>query len=165
MPRVFTEDELNALIFCPKQIEVPPRREMRTEGKMKRNEMTLRSSNGSEAFRVFLRQSLEFAENFSLGLIYVPIGDPGSFALVRCNGQHGGTASQPHHAYYHTHKCIADDLNDGILEPRRIEQTSAYASYFEALGYFLDMINLENAENFFPGIKQRLLFDDDQTLA
>jgi hypothetical protein len=135
---------------------------MRTEGKMKRKEMTLRSSDGSEAFRVFLRQSLEFAENFSLGLIYVPIGDPGSFALVRCNGQHGGTVSQPHHAYYHIHKCTADDLNDGILEPRRIEQTSAYASYLEALGYFLDMINLENAEVFFPGIRQRLLFNDDQ---
>ena len=59
---------------------------MRLDGKMKRNDMTLKSTDGKHSFRAFLRQSEEFPENFSVGLVYQPGEEPGSFQLIRCNG-------------------------------------------------------------------------------
>ncbi|OIO97704.1 MAG: hypothetical protein AUJ92_03055 [Armatimonadetes bacterium CG2_30_59_28] len=66
----YTEEDLEQLISCPKRISQAPRREMRTDGK--------------HGFRAFMRHSLEFAEDFSLGLVYVPKDEPGSFCLMRC---------------------------------------------------------------------------------
>ena len=88
--RTFTDDELAALINCSKQVVEPPRKEMLLEGKMKRNDMALKSVDGKHAFRVFMRQSDEFSEDFSIGLVYLPNEEPGSFILLRCNGKHGG---------------------------------------------------------------------------
>jgi hypothetical protein len=122
MPTI-SEREIDRLITCPKEIVDPPRREMKLEGKMKRNEMTLRSADNKQEFRVFMRQTEEFQENFSIGLVYLPHEDPGEFILIRCNGQHGGTRLYPHHGIYHIHRISADDLIAGIKEPRVIEQT------------------------------------------
>lgn len=131
---------------------------MRVEGKMKRNDMTLKSVDGTHSFRVFLRQSDEFQENFSVGLMYVPGEEPGSFQLIRCNGQHGGERVHPHHGVFHIHRSMADDINAGILEPRYIEQSTAYASFQEPLAHFCAIIQLERADEYFPGIKQIPLF-------
>lgn len=38
--RSFTDDELRRLIGCAKQVIEPPRREMRLDRKMRRNDMT-----------------------------------------------------------------------------------------------------------------------------
>jgi len=100
--RTFTDEELKSLIACPKQVIAPPRREMRLDGKMKRNDMTLKSADGKHEFRVFMRQNDEFPENFSIGLMYLPNEEPGSFQLLRCNGQHGGERVHPHHAAFHS---------------------------------------------------------------
>jgi len=155
--RTFTDEELANLLSCPKQVDDPPKREMRIDGRMKRNDMTLKSADGKHSFRVFIRQSDDFPENFSAGLIYQPNEDPGSFQLVRCNGQHGGERVHPHHAVFHVHRSKADDINAGILEPRHIEQSPAYASFHEALAYFCRLICLENPDQYFPGIAQQLL--------
>ena len=155
--RTFTDDELAGLIACSKQVVDPPRREMRVDGRMKRNDMTLKSSDSKHSFRVFIRQSEEFPENFSFGLIYFPGDEPGSFQLVRCNGQHGGEKVHPHHAVFHIHRSKADDINGGILEPQQIEQTNGYASFREALAHFCTMINLEKPDDYFPGFNQGLL--------
>ena len=160
--RTFTDDELKNLILCSKQVDEPPRREMRLEGKHKRNDMTLKSADGKHSFLVFLRHSEEFSENFSLGLRYQPGEDPGSFQLIRCNGQHGGERIHPHHAVFHIHRSKADDINAGILEPRQIEQTDAFASFREALAYFCRLINLENPDDYFPGISQNQLFPEGE---
>ena len=42
---IFTEQDIANLIACRKEVVDPPRREMKLEGKMKRNEMTLRSAD------------------------------------------------------------------------------------------------------------------------
>lgn len=160
--RTFTDEELEELIACAKRVKNPPRREMRLEGKMKRNDMTLRSADGKHNFDAFMRQSEEFQENFSIGLTYHPGDEPGSFPLIRFNGQHGGERVHPHHAYFHIHRSKADDINAGILEARQIEETAAYASFREALAYFCTMIKLESADNFFPGISQTRLFPEDE---
>ena len=130
---------------------------MRLDGKMKRNDMTLKFADEKHSFRVFIRQSDEFPENFSFGLIYLPGEDPGSFQLVRCNGQHGGEKVHPHHAVFHVHRIKADDINGGILEPQQIDQTADYASFREGLAYFCNLINVEKADDYFPGLNQGLL--------
>ena len=160
--RTFTDDELESLIRCPKQVAEPPRREMRLDGKMKRNDMTLKSTDGKHSFRAFLRQSEEFPENFSVGLVYQPGEDPGSFQLIRCNGQHGGERIHPHHALFHSHRSKADDINAGILEPRQIEQANTFASFREALAYFCRLINLERPDDYFPGLTQTQLFPEGE---
>ena len=155
--RTFTDEELAELMNCPKQVDDPPKREMRLDGKSKRNDMTLKSTDAKHNFRVFIRQSDEFPENFSIGLMYVPNEEPGSFQIVRCNGQHGGERAHPHHAVYHIHLSKADDINAGILEPRHIEQSPAYASFQEALAHFCRLTNVQNPDQYFPGIAQQLL--------
>ena len=159
----FTEQDLADLIACPKEVVEPPRREMKLEGKMKRNEMTLRSKDGKHEFRVFMRQNEEFQENFSIGLVYIPREDPGEFVLIRCNGQHGGTRTHSHHAVYHIHRVHAEDLNAGVKEPRIIEQVEDYASFAEALRAFCHRISLDEGDRYFPGLIQRLLFPGKET--
>ena len=158
----FTERDITDLITCRKEVVDPPRLEMKLEGKMKRNEMTIRSSDNKHEFRVFMRQTEEFQENFSIGLVYLPHKDPGEFILIRCNGQHGGTKSFPHHAVCHIHRMRAEDLNAGIKEPRMIEQTGEYASFTEALRIFCHHINLDSADQYFPGLVQRRLFPGEE---
>jgi len=155
--RTFTDEEIANLVNCPKQVDDPPKREMRLENKSRRNDMSLRSADGKHAFRVFMRQSDDFPENFSIGLMYSPNEEPGSFQLLRCNGQHGGERVHPHHAVFHIHRTKADDINAGNLEPRQIEQSPAYASFEEALAHFCLLTNLQNPDQHFPGIAQLLL--------
>jgi len=155
--KTFTDDELESLIHCPKQVVDPPRREMRVDGKHRRNDMTLKSIDGEHSFRAFIRQSEEFPENFSVGLVYQPGENPGSFQLIRFNGQHGGERIHPHHAVFHVHRSKAEDINAGILEPRQIEEAGAFASFREALAHFCRLIKLESPDNYFPGISQHLL--------
>ena len=157
-----TEQDIADLIACLKEVVDPPRREMKLEGRMKRNEMTLRSADKKHEFRVFLRQAEEFLENFSIGLVYLPHEEPGELVLIRCNGQHGGTKMYPHHAVYHVHSIRAEDLNAGIKEPRRIEQTGEYASFAEALRIFCHRINLAEPDQYFPGLVQRRLFPGEE---
>ena len=109
-----------------------------------------------------MRQSDEFPENFSIGLMYLPGEEPGSFQLVRCNGQHGGEKVHPHHALFHIHRTKADDINAGILEPRSIEETNGYASFREALSHFCAMIQMERPDDYFPGLSQTRLFPGDE---
>jgi hypothetical protein len=160
--RVFSDEELDDLTSCPKQIVDAPRREMRLDGKMKRNEMTLKSANGKHQFRVFMRQSDDFPENFTIGLVYLPNEEPGEVILLRCNGQHGGTKAHPHHASFHTHRMQAQDINAGIKEPRLVEQTGDYDSFGAAVRAFCQRIRLENGDQHFPGLNQRRLFPDEE---
>jgi hypothetical protein len=160
--RTFTDAELEELIRCPKEVVEPPRREMRIDGKVKRNDMGLRSKDGKHAFRAFIRQSDDFPENFSVGLMYQPGEEPGSFQLLRCNGQHGGERVHPHHAVFHIHRSKAEDINAGILEPREIEQAASYASFREALAHFCRLIQLDRPDDHFPGLTQTILFPEGE---
>jgi fructose-1,6-bisphosphatase len=77
--------------------------------------------------------------------------------LVRCNGPHGtynrgsGDANHPHwdfHIHVATEKALAAD---GKAE-KYAEKTGAYASFEEAIQYFLKAVNLnqKEAEKHFP---------------
>lgn len=149
-----TDEEIAGLIACPKRI-VSVDKKMWVDGKFTRQNMVLESVAGQLSFRVFVRCSTEFTENFSIGLVYHPKTEARSATLLRCNGKHGSTKTYPHHAEYHVHIACAEDLNRGILEPRLIETDVNYASFIDARAYFFRRVGIENAEDSFPGTFQR----------
>lgn len=163
--KVYTDEEVSALIKCAKVIIDPPLKQAREERGSRRNGMIIQSKDKQYRFRVYIRQSVEFEEDFSVGLEYLPKDEAGSFTLLRCNGKHGGHEAFPHHLNYHIHTVKAEDINAGIKTERHIEPTLEYASFLEAISYFLSFINLEGCEKYFPEVrrvqKQGLLFTDE----
>jgi len=161
----YTDEELAQLTACPKRVSQPPRREMRTDGKHLRNDMELESLDGQHGFRAFMRHSLEFSEDFSLGIVYVPKDEPGSFCLMRCNGMHGGHQVHPHHLKCHVHRTTAEDVNAGRRVERHIEPTSEYAAFLDALRHFLRAVNVQAADQtqHFPNLIQGDLFGGEDS--
>ena len=82
----YTQREIDELIACPKRVSDAPRREMKSVGSHRRNDMKLVSSDSAERqFSVFMRQNEDFPENFSIGLKYLSAEDRGEITLLRCN--------------------------------------------------------------------------------
>lgn len=159
----YTDDNIQDLIACPKRVTDPPAREFKSENRHRRKDMRLQSTNGqSHNFEVFIRQSLEFAEDFSLGLVYMsPEGK--RMTLVRFNGQHG-QSNDPldlakTHFQYHIHTATAANLNDGRYE-KHPAALARYASFEEATIDFLATIRLDQDEvaRHFPGCEYLPLF-------
>lgn len=125
--------------------------------------MMLMSKDKQFHFRVFMRQSLEFEEDFSVGLDYVPRDEAGSFCLTRCNGRHGGHQAHPHHLSYHIHTAKAEDVNVGISLERHIEITTEYASFYDAIGHFISLTGIEGTDKYYPFIRraQKDLFAEE----
>jgi hypothetical protein len=65
----WSDAEIDQLLRCRKSIQDAPRRDMKEENRHRRNDMKLRGPEG-EQFEVFIRQSLEFPEDFSIGLVF-----------------------------------------------------------------------------------------------
>ncbi|MCL4506463.1 MAG: hypothetical protein M1434_06970 [Chloroflexi bacterium] len=160
----YTQTEFEALISRSKQVTEPPRRDMRLERGHLRNDLKLRSDDDKE-FTVFMRINEKFQENFTIGLTYHPLDEPGTICLLRCNGRHGEHINNPDvatipHFGYHVHVAQADMLNMGQLPERFAELTAEYASYEEALVYFIRRVNILEAHKYFNNLPQLLpLFD------
>ena len=60
---------LNEIISCPKTIIRAERKKMILENRHYRNTLNAISNNQKYTFKIFLRQSDEFLEDFSVGLI------------------------------------------------------------------------------------------------
>lgn len=156
----FTDKQINELIKCEKKIIQPPFKELKEEKGYFKNNFTLESNDGKEQFRIFIRVNSSFKENFSIGIDYNPREEKGSYCLLRCNGRHGEHQLFPHHQFFHIHTAKAESINTGIRPEFYIEETDKFASYEEALHYFLLRINLNQVEKekYFP-LPQPSLFD------
>ncbi len=162
----YNDNDIKALIGCAKDISEPPKKDMRLVGADWRNEMKLVASNDAAGeFTVFMRQSEDFPENFSIGLVFHPNDGRGEITLLRCNGQHGvynggsGDANHPHWDYHiHTASEIAQDV--GERAEKIAEKTVEYASFDEALQYFVKVVNLnqKDYDKYFFKSKQPRLF-------
>jgi len=156
----YTQQELDDLISCEKDICDPPKKDMRKERGSRRNNMRLRGRDGSLEFSVFMRINEDFPEDFSIGLEYHPQEERGSICLLRCNGPHGDFLGSPipsSHFHYHIHKAKSQNLASGLRAERGGEVTDTYASYDQALHHFLRVIHAVNAEEYFPGLQAPLL--------
>ncbi|MDR3738079.1 MAG: hypothetical protein P4L40_03575 [Terracidiphilus sp.] len=165
----YSDAQLNVLRECPKTITEPPRRDMRLDRGSWRNEMRLTSA-GDEDFRVFMRRNDKFPENFSIGLVYLPKDGSGELPLLRCNGPHGvynGVFEQndPHYSP-HLHTATEETIASGKRPESHAEICAEYASYEEALQYFLRSANILNAMEYFADIAQgNLPFGEGEPIA
>lgn len=127
--------------------------------------MKLASDGVPGEFLVFLRQNDDFPENFSIGLTYRPNDGTGDVTLLRCNGPHGEYNGKldPNHPHwgFHVHKATVEAMDAGLRAEKNAEKVDDYASFKEAIQYFLNAVNLKRseAEKRFPGASgQGVLF-------
>jgi hypothetical protein len=153
-----SDQEIEKLIDCPKRIIESPKKDLQLVNGHWRNDMKLQSNDGEYDFSVFMRKNEDFEENFSIGLIYNPRDVRGDIPLLRCNGPHGPHVLFDHHDRFHIHKAEQENLASGMRAERTAYITKEYASYQDALGFFLKKCNIINAEQYFVGILQRELF-------
>lgn len=120
-----TDKEIHSLIACPKRIVARyPNSGYRIENHSRRCDLDLApitlvtSGYWGGSFKVFIRQSVEFVEGFSIGLRYQTSIHPREFiTLVRYNGPHGETGrdADGHYALPHIHRITAAELSQGNL--------------------------------------------------
>jgi hypothetical protein len=108
-------------------------------------------ANGIEgAFSIFIRRSEDFPENFSVGIVYEPKDGSGEITLLRCNGQHGifNGSFDPDHAHFtfHIHRASEIAIANGFKPEKYAENTEEFASFEEAVQYFVKLINLDAAD-------------------
>ena len=144
----FSQADLDELIVCSKRVTDPPRRELKVESGYERNDFRLESLDGVHQFQAFFRRNERFPENFSLGLDYLPV-DGVRFPLVRVNGPHGdfNRSFDPSHPHSdtHVHRMSAEDLAAGIMKPRLATVSREYASFEQAIPYFLNLVKVMDA--------------------
>lgn len=159
---MLTDELINKLITEEKVIVVPPKKDFKEEFQHLRNDFQLTSIDGVRKYSVFMRKHKEFWENFSIGLVF--ISEEGvSYNLFRCNGNHGEVVvdilNPIPHFNYHTHKITAELLENNINDPKQSEITREYASFEQALNYFLKYVNIQESDKFFPNINQMNIFE------
>ncbi len=155
---LLSDPEIEKLIVCPKRIIEPPKKEMQLVNGHWRKDMKLQSVDEECDFSVFMRKNEDFEENFSIGLIYKPRDIKGEIPLLRCNGPHGPHVLFDHHDRFHIHKADQENLASGIRAERTAYITREYASFQDALGYFIKKCNIIEAGKYFFGVLQRELF-------
>lgn len=123
-----------------------------------RDDMRLKSADGTLEFRVFMRRSEDLPENFSVGLAFLPKDGTGEVPLPRCNGPHGGynDSFDPDHPHWdsHVHRATAGMLEAGFRPEKAATVNKDFASYEEALEYFLRTTNIIDARTYFSDLAQ-----------
>lgn len=160
-PRRYTQQEIDDLIGCPKVVSEPPKRDMKLDRGHLRNDMRLKSADGKLEFRVFMRRSEDLPENFSVGLAFLAKDGSGELVLLRCNGPHGGynESFDPDHPHwdYHVHRASAEMIDAGLRPERTATINRDFASYEEAVQYFLGATNITDARTYFADLAQGIL--------
>lgn len=162
----FTLLDIAELIECDKQIIDAPTRYFKEEFRHRRKDFRLQAiSDQSLLFSVFMRQSLEFSEDFSLGLVYMS-EDGKRMTMIRYNGQHD-QSNDPYdlakpHFQYHIHRATPENLNSGRYEKHPAMATRLYASFAEATREFLKTIGVrtQDVARHFPGMDSLPLFQN-----
>lgn len=158
-----TDDELNELIQCPKDITNHARKNMLVENGSERNDMVVISAKGyytePQSFRIFIRRSILLPEDFSIGLIWMPTGHTG-IILLRYNGRHGLNRSVEHQRVPHIHRLMAADIQAEKYDPHQAIETDEYHTLEEALPLFLKACHIINGEKDFPWIREMNLFEN-----
>jgi len=158
----YTDQFLEQLRTCEKKIIRAPG-ELKEERGHRKQDFEMLSIDDEHHFIGFIRQNLQFPENFSAGLLYNLRDEKGKIMLYRCNGPHGGNVSIEHHGEFHIHYTTADRIDIGKMSPAHVEITDRYGSFDDAIQFFIKTINLNDRDKkkyFPPPIGQKNLFDD-----
>lgn len=115
---MLTDDFLQKLITCPKRAIKAERKQMLVINRSRRNNISLVSVDGRYTYTMFLRQSADFMEDFSVGLIWTNAAKYSSIGkdmiLVRFQGPHdsGKPFGEDLHHDYHIHQLSAADISE-----------------------------------------------------
>lgn len=78
--------------------------------------------------------------------------------LLRCNGPHGEYNAnfdpQHPHGEFHVHRATEEAIRAGLRSEVFASRTKEFASYREALSYFLREVNIVDAANYFADQRQ-----------
>ena len=143
---------------------------MIVDGRHRRNDFEVAAEEGEHNFSVFLRQSIDFPENFSVGLTYESPEEHHSICLLRCNGPHGDHANlpsePPHHFRFHLHLARNEAMEAGIRTEFFAEETDSYATFEEAVVYFVGRCGILDTAKYFafltPELNRQLALFEDQ---
>lgn len=149
---IFTDELIEKLLTCQKEIVQPPAKPRLERGNYRIN-FELQSIDKEFFFKAFGRCNEAFPENFSVGLVYNPKREKGSYEILRCNGPHGEHVIIPHHVHFHIHKITIGALVENLKEDISIEITNKYNNFEDALYFFVKYINLKSDDinRFFSG--------------
>lgn len=159
---MITDSEIERLINIEKVIFDPPKKEMMSRQGSLRNDFKLESVDGKEKFHVFIRVSEQFNEDFSIGINHIN-KEGKSICILRCNGKHGEhrnhrEGEEPFYDF-HIHTATQEAVDAEETPEHFAEITSEYATWQEALLFFLKKINVKGAAEYFGSIWQQNLFN------
>lgn len=154
---MITQEFLDELISCRKKAINADRKKMLLKNRSYKNKIRLISYDEQYQFILFLRQSSEFIEDFSVGLIwenpnqFITVKKP--ILLIRFQGPHDGKkpmGSDIHHDF-HMHQISLDDItHKRYQKPSNRNVTDKFEDFSSALSFCLqkcDIIGLENIVN------------------
>lgn len=112
------------------------------------------------AFKMFIRINATFAENFSIGLMYKD-KEGNSYLLFRVNGEQLNSHIE-HHRSIHYHVLTQSDVESGRKDkPSKRVILESVKDFSNALDFFCQKANIRNYKDYFSGILEPSLFDDD----
>ena len=116
---------LQEVLFCDKVAIRADRKKLSFANRHRRNNIYLVSENGKYEYKFYLRQSEDFLEDFSVGLIWTnPAND------------------------YHIHTITLDDFKDKRYQkPSGRVLTSAFSSFEQAIFYLINEYKVKNVES------------------
>lgn len=145
---------LQEVLYCNKVAVRADRKKLSFSNRHRRNNIYLVSEDGKYEYKFYLRQSEDFIEDFSVGLIwtnpvkYIEISKS-SVILLRCQGPHDGKeslGSDIHHDY-HIHTITLDDFKDKRYQkPSGRVATSAFSSFEQAILHVIDEYKVNDVD-------------------
>lgn len=149
-----SESLLNEVLFCHKCAIRADRKRMAFDNRHRKNTVYLISEDKKYEYKLYMRQSEEFLEDFSVGLIWTNPTQhiditKNSVMLLRCQGPHDGKAplgTDIHHDY-HIHRISLNDFQERRYQkPSDRILTSNFASFEQALFYLISNYKVDNIE-------------------
>lgn len=145
---------LREVLFCDKVAVRADRKRLAFSNRHRRNNVYLVSKDRKFEYKLFMRQSEDFLEDFSVGLIWTNPANfleitKSSIILLRCQGPHDG--KEPlgfdiHHDY-HIHTITAEDLKEKRYQkPSGRMSTSAFSSFEQAIFYLITKYKVDGIE-------------------
>lgn len=165
-----TAKEIHDLIVCEKNVISSDYKTLKQDNQHMKANIDLEDKNKNK-FRLFIRQSSEFLEDFSIGLLLLkPNAFDENAILVRFQGPHD-TLFNPRlgndlHCVFHSHILSEDDIrNKRFIHPSKKDERSEYESFEEAFEFALKYCNIIGVDRFFKlkenqQIKMNFLSDD-----
>lgn len=157
---MITEELINELISCPKKAVRADRKRMVAVNRSLRNNVALLSEDDRYTYDLFLRQSEEFMEDFSVGLRWTNaagfIGVNKDILLIRFQGPHdsGKPLGEDLHHDYHIHQITTEDIRQRrYFRPSNFGSSKDFCSFSGALIAFVGrcgIIGLEKVIDMSP---------------